>query len=199
MFFPSNICSKAPYTSFGVLNEDTWGIRWPLIEYEMILLALASSPFGFGTSHVMYWFKSFSSRIREILYFHAQNLLAPPSLSLSWVWWVIFSNENLKWKYQRFRSYRFEVFDLVPELVDLGFVRETLISQTWSLGILFERKMCLLEVSCLAVSFPKDWGGKPSILDALVPRNTSDRVKNETSSIQKLSPPKDAPYWGELA
>ena len=31
------------------------------------------------------------------------------------------------------RSYRFEVFVLVPELADLGFVRETLILKTWNL------------------------------------------------------------------
>ena len=39
------------------------------------------------------------------------------------------SNENSK----GFRSYQFEVFILVPELVDLGFVIETLIFQIWNL------------------------------------------------------------------
>ena len=48
-----------------------------------------------------------------------------------------FSNENLEWKYQIFRSYQFEVSDLVPELTNLGFVKEALIFQTWNLGILF--------------------------------------------------------------
>ena len=41
---------------------------------------------------------------------------------------------------QRFRSYQFEVSDLVWELADLGFVRETLIFETWSLRILFGQK-----------------------------------------------------------
>ena len=77
---PSNIFVKATNTSFGVLNDDTWGMMWSLIEYAMILLALtkfflwvalASSPSSFGTYTLMYWSKSFSSRIREILHFHA--------------------------------------------------------------------------------------------------------------------------------
>ena len=29
---------KASYTSFGVLNADTWGMRWSFIESAMILL-----------------------------------------------------------------------------------------------------------------------------------------------------------------
>ena len=40
------------------------------------------------------------------------------------------SNENIK----GFRSYQFEVFVLVPELADLGFVTETLISKTWNIS-----------------------------------------------------------------
>ena len=34
---------------------------------------------------------------------------------------------------QNIRSYRFEVFVLVLDLADLGFVRETLIFKTWNL------------------------------------------------------------------
>ena len=92
---------------FGVFREDTCGISWSVIESTTIFLALikfflwvalASSPYGSVTSPLMYRSKSFSSRIREILYFHAQKLSAPPCLSSSWVWWVIFPNENLKWK-----------------------------------------------------------------------------------------------------
>ena len=40
------------------------------------------------------------------------------------------SNENI----ENITSYRFEVSDLVPELSDLGFVRETLIFKTWNLS-----------------------------------------------------------------
>ena len=43
-----------------------------LLALSMLLLwaALSSYPFGFGTSPLMYWSKSFSSRIKEIIYFH---------------------------------------------------------------------------------------------------------------------------------
>ena len=47
------------------------------------------------------------------------------------------SNDNLKWKQQIFISYRFDMFILVLELVGVGFVRETLIFQTWNLEILY--------------------------------------------------------------
>ena len=59
MLFPSNIVVKESNTSFSVLKDDTWGMRWSLIESAMILLALtnfflwvtlASSPSSSGTS-----------------------------------------------------------------------------------------------------------------------------------------------------
>ena len=40
----------------------------------------------------------------------------------------------------KIRSYRFEVSDQVSELDDLGFVRESLIFQSWILGIWFGHK-----------------------------------------------------------
>ena len=46
------------------------------------------------------------------------------------------SNENRK----KIRSYRFEVSVLVPELVYLGFVKETLILKTWNLSYLIGPK-----------------------------------------------------------
>ena len=84
------------------MNEDTWGMKWSLIEYAMILLALAilllwealtSFPSGYGTSSLIYWSRSFSSRMREIFYFHAQKLSTPRRFYSSWVWWVIFKLE----------------------------------------------------------------------------------------------------------
>ena len=39
-----------------------------------------------------------------------------------------------------FISYQLEVPNLISQLVDIGFVKETLIFQTWSLGILFGQK-----------------------------------------------------------
>ena len=84
MLFPLNNFVKASNNYFGVFKYDTWGMRWSLIESAMILLALAilllwaslaSSPYGSGTSLVIIWSKSFSSRIEEILYFRAQTFL----------------------------------------------------------------------------------------------------------------------------
>ena len=96
-FFPSNLV-KASNIFLGVFNDDTWGMRWYLIEYAIILLyfimfllwvSLASSPFGSGISVVKYLSKSFSYRVREILYFHAWKLSAPSSLSSTLVWLII--------------------------------------------------------------------------------------------------------------
>ena len=67
--------------------------------------------------------------------------------------------------------------ELVLELIDLGFVKETLIFQTWSFGILFGQKDGFLEASCSAKSLSENRGGKPLKLDALVSPGTSDRVK----------------------
>ena len=39
-----------------------------------------------------------------------------------------------------FRSYQFEVSNLVPEMADLGFVRETLIFETWNFKLLIGKK-----------------------------------------------------------
>ena len=41
---------------------------------------------------------------------------------------------------QKIRSYRFEVSVLVPDLADLGFVREILIFKTWNLSDLIGYK-----------------------------------------------------------
>ena len=41
---------------------------------------------------------------------------------------------------QKIRSYRFEVSDLVLDLADLGFVRETLIFKTWNISDLIGYK-----------------------------------------------------------
>ena len=61
MFFPSNSLVRESNISLGVFREDTCGMRWPLIESTIILLALikflckalASSPSGTGTSPLM--------------------------------------------------------------------------------------------------------------------------------------------------
>ena len=39
-------------------------------------------------------------------------------------------------KVEKIYILQFEVFDLIPELANLGFVREMLIFQTWNFGIL---------------------------------------------------------------
>ena len=88
---------------------------------------------------------------------------------------------------------------MVPELAYPRFVRETLISKLGVWEFFLDRKICLLEVSCLARSFSEEWGGKPPKIYALVSLSTSDRVKNETSSNLILLPPKYAPYLGKLS
>ena len=40
MFFPLNNFVKASNTSLGVFKEYTWGMRWSLIDFAMILLVL---------------------------------------------------------------------------------------------------------------------------------------------------------------
>ena len=50
MFFSSNSFVKESNISFGVFREDTWGIRWFLIESTMIFLALTK----------FFWCKDFS-------------------------------------------------------------------------------------------------------------------------------------------
>ena len=54
--------------------------------------------------------------------------------------------------------------------------------------------MHLLEENFSIGSLSEDSGGKPLKRDALVLPGTSDKVKNESSLILQLSPPKDAPY-----
>ena len=44
-----------------------------------------------------------------------------------------FEMRTLNANSQKIRSYRFEVSVLLPELADLGFVRETLILKSWNL------------------------------------------------------------------
>ena len=85
----------------------------------------------------------------------------------------------------------------VSKLADVMFDRETLIFQTWSFQtweFCLDRKMRLLEESFSGRSLSEYWGVNPLKLDSLVSPSTSDKVKNETSSILKLCPPKDAPY-----
>ena len=51
------------------------------------------------------------------------------------------SNGNSKDLY----LYRFEVYDLLSELADLGFVKETLIFQTWNFKLLIGQKYMPLQ------------------------------------------------------
>ena len=138
MFFPLNMFLKESYTYFDVLNEDTWGMRWSVIEYEMILLALsmlllggtlASSPSSSGTSWVMYLSKSFSSRIKEITVLPCSKFIRPskPIFNLSMVIHIF-----------QMRASNGNNEDL--ELADLGFLRKSLIFQTYNLGIHFGQK-----------------------------------------------------------
>ena len=62
MFFPSNSLVRASNMALGVLREDTYGMRWSLIESTMILFsitnfflckAFSSSPSGTGTSSLI--------------------------------------------------------------------------------------------------------------------------------------------------
>ena len=62
MFLPSNILVSALNISFGIFFEDTWGIKWSLIELVMILLnfiisflclAFSSSPYSSLTSSLI--------------------------------------------------------------------------------------------------------------------------------------------------
>ena len=141
MFFPSNLFVKASYTKFGVLNTDTWGMRWSLIESTMILLwsDLASSPSGSGTSPVIKWSSHVlqgSRRLCTSILISYQPLQDCPQYEYGKSYFQM-RNSNVN---RRFRSYLFEVSNLVPELADLGFVKQTLVLQTWSLGILFWQK-----------------------------------------------------------
>ena len=58
MFFPSNSFANASNISLGVFKDETWGIKWSLMDLAMILLALiilflcltlSSSPSGSTT------------------------------------------------------------------------------------------------------------------------------------------------------
>ena len=95
MFFPSNILVKESNISLGVFRENTYGIRWYLIESAMILLsltkfflckALASCPLGTGMPPLMQVSNSFPSRTSEIIYFHAQNFFSFAKLVIKMVW-----------------------------------------------------------------------------------------------------------------
>ena len=79
-----------------------------------------------------------------------------------------FWNENLKCKWQKIRSYRFEVFVLLPNLADLAFVRETLFLKLGIFQIWLDRKIYLFKASCLMYSFSKNDGGKLPEQEALV-------------------------------
>ena len=114
MFPPSYILARASYISFGSFLDDTWGIKWSLIESTIILIALtrsflcfsfASSSSGSTTSSLMYLATSFSSRMRPILYFHAQKFYIPSRLSSSLVLGAILSRRSLKnWNFSKCKT-----------------------------------------------------------------------------------------------
>ena len=92
MFFPSYIMESASYICFGVFLDDTWRIKWSLIESTMILIAfirscpcfsLASSSLGYAISSLMYFSRPFSFKMRPILYFQAWRFSMPSNLSSS--------------------------------------------------------------------------------------------------------------------
>ena len=73
-------------------------------------------------------------------------------------------NHIFKWEMEieKIRSYRFEVLDLVPKLADLGFVRETLIFQTWNFKLLIGQKDAPLQGKLSNVLlFWKQWWEAP--------------------------------------
>ena len=57
---------------------------------------------------------------------------------------------------------------MVPELDDLGFVRETLILKIGIFQISLDRNIDLFKVSCLMYSFSENSGGKLPEQEALV-------------------------------
>ena len=68
--------------------------------------------------------------------------------------------------------------DLVLDLVNLRFIIETLIFKIGVWEFCLDRNMSLLTLSLSARSLSEDYGGKPPNLDALVPLDISDRLKN---------------------
>ena len=94
MFLPSYILDRASNISLSVSLEDTWGIKWSLIESAMILLAIimsflyfyfASSSSGFGTTPLIKFSRSFSYRMIPILYFKERKFSIHSNLSFSLV------------------------------------------------------------------------------------------------------------------
>ena len=61
-----------------------------------LCFSLSSSPSSSATSFSTYSSKSFSSRMRSILYFHALKLSTPSSFSLTLVLYLILSNMVLE-------------------------------------------------------------------------------------------------------
>ena len=109
IFLPLNRLDNASKIPFGVLLEDTRGIKWSLMESVMILLALiisflylafASSPSGSATSSFMKPSRSFSYRMSKILYLHALKFSTPLSFSSSLVLFIIF-NKMRTWNGNR--------------------------------------------------------------------------------------------------
>ena len=109
MFLPSYNWDKESNMWFGVFIDETWGIKWSLIESTMTLLvftllflfpSFGSSPSSFGISSSTKPYKSFSSKMSITLYFHAWKLWAPSSFSSSLVLEVIFPSK-LKMIYQK--------------------------------------------------------------------------------------------------
>ena len=121
MFLPSYILERASYISFGVFLDETWGIKWSLMESATILYALiisflcfslASTSSGLDTYSLTYLSRSFSCRMRPILYFHAWKFSMPSSLSSSLVLGAILSKNHKKLKFCGMRNWPYQEMHL---------------------------------------------------------------------------------------
>ena len=149
MFFPLNILVKES-NIFGVFREDTYGTSLSVIESTMVFLSLIKFFLCKALSLISVWNWNLSTYVgvqfiffREIKYFHAWKLSTD----------VIYHFEMRTSKQQKIRSYRFEVSVLLPELDDLGFVRETLIFKTWNLSDIIGQKYRSLQMDLSNVLF----------------------------------------------
>ena len=104
-FFPHTFWKSSSYICLGVFLDETWGIKWSLIESTMILIALirscpcfslASSSSSYAISSLMYFSRPFSFKMRLILYFQSRKFSRPSNLSSSLVLASILSNRSLK-------------------------------------------------------------------------------------------------------
>ena len=153
-----------------IFKDETWDIKWSLIESAMILFALtkfflyfslSSSPTGSANYFSMNPSISLSSRMRITLYFHAHNLSSPSIFSSILVLDVFFPQDleiwqklkiciNELWTYQwvlyskatSFLQESSSTHPLDVRHLDLGFYEETLIFQFHNFGDLIQEKMC---------------------------------------------------------